>query len=100
MEGGGASYRLWRYCNQDNDNAAIATMMDAMSVAAAEQSKLPRAMFLLNMHMDMGKTHWREEGDPIMYRIKERDIFLCKRYFFQYLSFWHVFLPSVGCRVG
>jgi hypothetical protein len=56
--------------------------MDAMSAAATDQSKLPRAMFVFNLHMGMGEIHWREEGDPIMYRLKKRDIFLCKRYFF------------------
>jgi hypothetical protein len=39
-------------------------------------------MFLLYLHMGMGKIHWREEGDPIINRIKDRDIFLHKRYFF------------------
>ncbi len=52
------------------------------------------------LHMGMGKIHWREEWDPIISRIKDRDIFSTKRYFFQYLFFWSVFLPSVGCRVG
>jgi hypothetical protein len=50
--------------------------------------------------MGMGKIHWREEVDPNIIRIKDRDIFYVdKRYFFQYL-FWRMFLPSVGCRVG
>ena len=49
--------------------------MDAMSAAATDQSKLPRAMLVFNLHMGMGKIHWREEGDPIMYRIKDRAFF-------------------------
>jgi hypothetical protein len=66
---------------------AIATTMDAMSVAAAEQSKLPRAMFLFNMRMDMGEINWREEGDPIMYRIKKRDIFYVRDILFSTFLF-------------
>ncbi len=27
-------------------------------------------MFVFYLHMDMGKTHWREKGDPIINRIK------------------------------
>jgi hypothetical protein len=33
------------------------------------------------LHMGMGEIHWREEVDPINDRIKDRDIFLRKRYF-------------------
>jgi hypothetical protein len=40
--------------------------MDTMSVAAVEQSKLPRAVFVFYLHMGMGKMHWREEEDPII----------------------------------
>ncbi len=39
-------------------------------------------VFVFYLHMGMGKIHLREEGDPIMNRIKDRVIFLCKRYFF------------------
>jgi hypothetical protein len=51
---------------------------DAMLAAATEQSKLPRAMFVFYLHIGMGKIHWREEGDPIINRMKHRDIFLGK----------------------
>jgi hypothetical protein len=42
-------------------------------------------VFVFYLHMGMGKIHWREEGDPSINRIKDRDIFLCMIYFFQYL---------------
>jgi hypothetical protein len=45
------------------------------------------SVFVFYLHMGMGEIHWREEGDPIINRIKDRDIFLRKRYFFQYLFF-------------
>ncbi len=57
-------------------------------------------MFVFYLHMGMGKIHWREEVDPIIIRIKDRDFFLRKRYSFQYLFFLRVFLPAVGCSVG
>jgi hypothetical protein len=40
-----------------------------MLAAAAEQSKLPRAMFVFYLHMGMGEIHWRDQGDPIINRI-------------------------------
>ncbi len=39
-------------------------------------------VFVFYLHMGMGKIHWREEGDPIINRIKDRDLFLRKRKFF------------------
>jgi hypothetical protein len=72
---------------------------DAMLAEVAEQSKLPREMFVFYLHMGMGEIHWREEGDPIINRIKDRDIFYV-RDIFSLPFFWCVFLPSVGCRVG
>jgi hypothetical protein len=71
-----------------------------MSTAAVEQSKLPRAIFVFFLHMVIGKINWREAGDLIINRIKDKHIILHKRHFFHYLLFWRVFLPSVGCRVG
>jgi hypothetical protein len=44
-------------------------------------------VFVFFLHMGMGKIHWREEVDPIINGIKDRDIFLHKRYFFQHLLF-------------
>ncbi len=32
-------------------------------------------VFVFYLHMGMGKIHWREEGDPIINRIKDKDIF-------------------------
>jgi hypothetical protein len=57
MEGGEAPHCLWLHCNQDDDNATIVTIMNAMLVAAMERSKLPRAIFVFNLHMGMGKIH-------------------------------------------
>ncbi len=37
--------------------------------------------------MGMGKIHWREEGDPIMNRIKDRDIFYVRDIFFSTFLF-------------
>ncbi len=54
-------------------------------------------VFAFYLHMGMGEIHWREEVDPNIIRITDRDI--CKRYFFS-TFFLHMFLPSVGCRVG
>jgi hypothetical protein len=50
-------------------------------------------VFLFYLPMGMGKIHWREEVDPNIIRIKDRDIFLRERYFFQYPTFFlaHVF---------
>jgi hypothetical protein len=75
MEGRGAPHCLWLHCNQDDNNETIATTMDAMLAAAAEQSMLPRAMFVFHLRMGMGKIHWREEGGPIINRIKDRVFF-------------------------
>jgi hypothetical protein len=41
-----APHRRWLHCKQDNNNTTIARMTDAMLAAAAEQSKLPRVMFI------------------------------------------------------
>ena len=57
------------------DKATIAMTTDAMLAVAAEQSKLPRAMFVFYLHMGMGKIHWREEVDPINDRITDREFF-------------------------
>jgi hypothetical protein len=32
-------------------------------------------MLVFYLHMGMGEIHWREERDPIIDRIKDRDIF-------------------------
>jgi hypothetical protein len=71
MKGMGAPHCLWLHCNQDKDNATIATMMDAMLAAAAKQSKLPRVMFVLYLYMGMNEIHRREDGDPIINKIKD-----------------------------
>ncbi len=57
----------------------------------AEQSKLPRAMFVLYLHMGMGKIHWREEEDPIINRMKDRDIFYVRDIVFSNLFLARVF---------
>jgi hypothetical protein len=56
-------------------------------------------VFVFYLHMGMGKIHWREEGDPII-NSKKIEIFFHVRDVFFVIFFWHVFLPSVGCRVG
>jgi hypothetical protein len=66
-------------------------MTDAMSAAAAEQSKVPRATFVFYLHMGMGKIHWSEEGDLIINRIKDRDIFYGRDIFFRTFFLAHVF---------
>ncbi len=38
-------------------------------------------VFLFYLHMGMGEIDWREEVDPIIIRIKDRDIFLRMRFF-------------------
>ncbi len=48
-------------------------------------------MFVFYLHMGMGKNHWREEVDPNIIRIKDRDIFLRRRYFFSTLFLARVF---------
>ncbi len=47
---------------------------DAMLAMVAEQSKLPKVMFVIYLCMGMSKIHWREEGDPIINRIKDKDM--------------------------
>ncbi len=39
-------------------------------------------VFVFYLHMGMGEIHWREEVDFTVIRIKDRDIFLRKRYYF------------------
>ncbi len=39
------------------------------------------SVFVFYLHMGMGEIHWKEEGDSTINRIKDRDSFLCKRYF-------------------
>ncbi len=57
-------------------------------------------MFVFYLHMSMGEIHWREEVDPNISRIKDRDIFYVRDIIISVPFFWHVFLPFVGCRVG
>ncbi len=33
------------------------------------------SVFVFYLHMGIAEIHWREEGDPIINRIKDRDIF-------------------------
>jgi len=33
-------------------------------------------VFVFYLHMGIAEVHWREEGDPIINRIKDRDIFM------------------------
>jgi hypothetical protein len=57
-------------------------------------------VFVFYLHMSMGEIHWREEVDPNISRIKDRDIFYVRDIIISVPFFWHVFLPFVGCRVG
>ncbi len=38
-------------------------------------------VFVFYLHTGMSEIHWREEGDPIINRIKYREIILRKRFF-------------------
>jgi hypothetical protein len=43
--------------------------------------KAAKAMFVFYFHMGMGRIQWREEGDPINNRIKDRDYFYVRDIF-------------------
>jgi hypothetical protein len=53
------------------------------------------------LHMGISKIHWREEGDPIINGMEDRDVFYV-RDIFSGPFFWCVFLPvwDVECVVG
>ncbi len=80
MKGGEllAAYGLWLHCNQDNEDATIAHCNNDRCNVGGSSRTIQAAnvmMLAFNLHMSMGKIHWREEGDPIINGMNIGDIF-------------------------
>jgi hypothetical protein len=89
--GGGGGERRW--CNGPRGGCGLqrlATMQwcdgrcsQGRGGGATDEGGRCSGVFVFYLHMGMGEIHWREEVDPIIIRLKDRDIiFLCKRYFY------------------
>jgi hypothetical protein len=57
-------------------------------------------LFVIYLHMGMGKINWREEGDLTINRIYKIENLFYVGDSFSVPFFWRMFFPIVGCRLG
>jgi hypothetical protein len=82
-EGGATNHATMRRCNRQCCPGRGGGATDGRGGCSG--------VFVFYLHMGMGEIHWREERDPIINRIKDRDIFSGMRYFFSTFFFARVF---------